>query len=363
MNERHTIGRLVFVIQKLYEKGYFTVSELNDYIYDNTRTTLSKSTVKRTVSDLKNLLGMDIYFSRREQVYKLRTNEMSEELKEGFFDRFERIKRIPSKSRDLMIFYSFVKSMIYSEYYFPPRDVRDETGKVKDYDDILRMIENVLKDNLSERDIQLAEKIEYHLTEHYRKNQRTKFNNMINELLDSMRYEYLVRFSYHGSELIAEPVKLIHYNGVWYLSAYVVKSSKKESMNKVRTYNLALIESNIFKTKEKFTGDDYYVPEFKNSFGIISSSNTREAVIRFYGDLVDRMKEMLWNDHQITSAGEDIKKGRYCEYRLPYPANTSFELIGKVMSFRENAEIISPGELREEWKSAILKMYEMTKND
>jgi len=143
--------------------------------------------------------------------------------------------------------------------------------------------------------------------------------------------------------------------------AYVFKSPKKDNLKKVRTYNLALMQSNIFRTKEKFSGEEYTIPEYKDSFGIISSRNIKNAKIRFYGDLSDRMKEVLWVDSQTTSAGSDKIKGSYCEYILPYPVNTDFELIGKVLSFRGGAEIIEPAELRKKWIETINKMHESVK--
>jgi len=349
------------MLNELYEKGYFTRQGLDNYIQNTTNEYISDRTFKRAVDDIRQHFGLDILYVKKGNKYIIseHTDLMTRE--ENFLDKFENIKRSHSKNQELMIFYSFVKSMIFSEYYFPPRDNKDENGMVRDYNDILRIIENVLKDELSEKDIKLAGKIEYHLTEHYKKTQRTKFNNMLNEILDAMRHEYMIRFKYHGIEVQTEPVKLIHYNGIWYLMAYVYKSPKSENLKKVRTYNLALMESNIFKTKEKFSGEEYSVPEFKDSFGIISSRNIKNAKIRFYGELADRMKEMLWVDTQVTTRGEDRLKGKYCEYILPYPANTNFELIGKVLSFRGNAEIIEPHELRKEWIETLKKMYNSVK--
>jgi predicted DNA-binding transcriptional regulator YafY len=177
-----------------------------------------------------------------------------------------------------------------------------------------------------------------------------------------MRNEYLIRFRYNDNEVTVEPVKIIHYGGIWYLMGYVTASGKPESLNKVRTYNIALIQSNIFNARQKFTGDKYEVPEFKDSFGIISSSNIKTARIRFYGKkLVSRMKELLWVDSQKTTLGNDPEKGRYCEYELPYPARTNFEIIGKVLSFMGDAEIISPPELRKEWADTVKKLYKSVK--
>lgn len=358
MIEKNKLGRVAYLIKELYEKGYFTKKSLGVYVLETTRMELSPRTLQRTIDDLRDSFGFELIYSKKDDSYRINENPDQENRQENFLDKFERLKRQPSKNQELMIFYSFVRSMIFSEYYFPPRDNKDENGVVRDYDDILRMIENVLKEELSEKDIKLADKIEYHVTEHYRRTQRTKFNNMLNEILDSMRHEYMIKFKYHDIEVQAEPVKLIHYNGIWYLMAYVFKSPKKDNLKKVRTYNLALMQSNIFRTKEKFSGEEYTIPEYKDSFGIISSRNIKNAKIRFYGDLSDRMKEVLWVDSQTTSAGSDKIKGNYCEYILPYPVNTDFELIGKVLSFRGGAEIIEPAELRKKWIETIRLMYD-----
>ncbi|MFO7811123.1 MAG: WYL domain-containing protein [Candidatus Delongbacteria bacterium] len=359
MSEKNTIGRIAYLIDQLYEKGYFSAKDFKEHIRSNTKSELTRSTMKRTIADLREHLGLNIVFCPGEKIYKLDDDKGIISNTESFIDKFERIKRIPSKRQELLIFYSFVKSMIDSEYFFPPRDVKAEDGSVRDYDDILRLIEGVLKEGLSDKDIKLAAKIEYHITEHYKKTQRTKFNNMINEILDAMRHEYLIKFKYHNTDISVEPVKLIHYNGVWYLMAYVLRSTRTDNLKKVRIYNLALMQSNIFRSSEKFTEEEYDIPEFKDSFGIISSSNIKYATIRFYGGIVDRMQEMLWSKEQRTETGFDKEKGKYCQYIIPYPANTSFELTGKVLSFRENAEITGPPELRKEWKNSIQKMFEM----
>jgi predicted DNA-binding transcriptional regulator YafY len=358
MFERSKTGRIAYMINELAEKGFFTKSGLEKYVLESTGEVLSDSSIRRSVNDLRDYFGLSVIYNKKDNIYIVKDKRYGVPDAENFIDRLEVIKRKPSGNQDLLIFYSFVKSMIFSEYYFPPRQNRDESGKVRDYDDILRIIESILKEELSEKDIRLAGRIEYHVSEHYKKNQRMKFNSMINAILDSIRHEYMIRFKYHGIEILTEPVKIIHYNGIWYLMAYVFSSPKPDSVKKVRTYNLALIEGNIFKTKEKFSGEEYQIPEYKSTFGIISSSHTDTAVIRFYGELAERMKEVLWVDTQTTSEGEDPVKGRYCQYELLYPVKNNFELIGKVLSFRGNAEIISPSELREIWVGTIKKMYD-----
>jgi predicted DNA-binding transcriptional regulator YafY len=362
MKEKTTVLRIAYLLNELHEKGHFTRSGLIEHMRETTKEEPSDSTIKRTINDMREYFSLDIAYSTEHKYYYVREKKIGGMSEEDFIDRFEKVRRAPSKSQELLIFYSFVKSMIFSEYYFPPREIKDESGKVRDYEDILRIIEAVLKDELDEKDIKLAEKIEYHHAEHYKASQRTKFNNMINEILDSMRNEYLIRFRYNDNEVTVEPVKIIHYGGIWYLMGYVVSSQREDNLNKVRTYNIALIQSNIFNAKRRFTGDDFVIPEFKDSFGIISSRNLKTAKIRFYGKkLVARMKELLWVDSQKTSLGNDPVKGRYCEYELPYPARTNFEIIGKVLSFMGDAEIISPPELRKEWEDTIRKMFKSIK--
>ncbi len=359
MSEKHIIGRIGFLINELSRKGYFSKDEIYDHVMNTTGEAVSLSTIKRTVSDIRGYFGIDLVYNMKNKRYEVRSGGPGDEVKNDFLDKFSEVRHGKTDSNELLLFYSFVKSMIKSEYYFPPVNVADSEGNenTADYEMILRIIESVMKQDMSEKSLELTDCIEYHISEHYKSGQKIKFNRMLCVLLDSMKKRQLVKFVYNDTEVHVEPVRIIHYEGKWYFMGFIAQSTRYDHIRKVRTYNLSLVKDNIHLTKRRFTGESYDIPDYKDSFGIIASSNIKTAVIRFYDRLADRMNEMVWFDGQKTVLGESGERGRYCEYILPYPSNTSFELVSKVLSFGPHAEIIAPDELRESWKDSIRKMY------
>jgi hypothetical protein len=363
MSEKHIIGRIGFLVNELSRKGYFYREEISEHVLRTTGSQISESTIKRTISDIREYFGIDIVYSIKNKRYEVNGGRIDDEMKEDFLDKFSEVRHGKTDSNELLLFYSFVKSMIRSEYFFPPVNVAEKKDDESsaDYEAILRIIESVMKNEMSEKSMSLSDCIEYHISEHYKSGQKIKFNRMLCVLLDSMKKRQLVKFVYHGTEVHVEPVKIIHYEGKWYFMGFIAQSSREDHLKKVRTYNLSLINDNIHLTKKKFTGEAFEIPDYKDSFGIIASSNIRTARIRFYDDLADRMKEMVWFDGQKTLTGASGDRGKYCEYILPYPSNTSFELLSRVLSFANRAEVIEPEDLRESWKEAIKKMYDMIK--
>ncbi len=363
MSEKNNVARIGFIITELNKNGYFYADELEEFVLNATGTEISKSTVKRTMSDVREYFGIDVVYNFKTMRYEVSNEGRDSEIAGEFLDRYADVRYGRTDSNDLLLFYSFVKSMIRSEYYFPPVNVSGvgSGGDVTDYGFILRTMEKAMAGQISESSMALSDCIEYHISEHFKSGQKIKFNRMLCVLLDSMKKKRLVKFTYNDTEVYVEPVKIIHYEGKWYFMGYIADSVRKDHLNKVRTYNLSLVKDNIHLTPRKFTGGTYVIPDYKDSFGIIASTNIRTAKIRFYENLAVRMKELLWYDGQKTESGRDEKRGNYCQYTLPYPSNTSFELISKVLSFGDRAEIIEPEELRKSWIETIKRMNDLTK--
>ncbi|MDD3044303.1 MAG: WYL domain-containing protein [Candidatus Delongbacteria bacterium] len=359
MTEKNNVSRIGFMISELNRKGHFSRQEVIDHVRETTGTEISESTVKRSVSDIRDHFGVDIIYSMKNKRYEAAARRRDIENAEDFLDVYSEAKYGRTDSNEMLLFYSFVKSMIRSEYYFPPVNVaqNDSGENTADYGLILRMMEDAMKLNMSQSSLELSDCIEYHISEHFKSGQKIKFNRMLCVLLDSMKKRLLVKFIYNGTEVHVEPIRIIHYEGKWYFMGFIAESLRPDHLKKVRTYNLSMIEGNIHLTGKDFTGEEYVIPEYKDSFGIIASTNTKTAVIRFYENLAVRMKELLWYDGQITETGRDEERGNYCQYTLPYPSNTSFELISKVLSFGDRAEIIEPEELRRSWQDTIKRMF------
>lgn len=365
MSEKHNVARIGLMISELNSKGFFTRDGITEIIRSATGQEISESSLKRSVSDIRRYFGIEIVYSVKNKRYETAPNSRTgtEEKAEEFLELYSEAKTGKTDSNELLLFYSFVKSMIRSEYYFPPVNVSDKAKDEgsTDYGLIMRILEKVMRYHMSVKSMELSNAIEYHVSEHYKSGQKIKFNRMLCVLLDSMKKRLLVKFTYNDTEIHVEPVRIIHYEGKWYFMGFVAVSPREDNLKKVRTYNLSLVQGNIFITGKSFTGEKYEIPEYRDSFGIISSSNIKTAEIRFYGSLASRMNELLWYDGQITETGTDKKKGFYCQYTLPYPANTSFELVSKVLSFGERAEILAPEELRTAWSDTIKRMCEAVK--
>ena len=60
------------------------------------------------------------------------------------------------------------------------------------------------------------------MSEHYKIEQKLKFGNMINTIIQSFENKKLVKFRYNSKDLLFEPIKLIHYIAKWYVIGIVI---------------------------------------------------------------------------------------------------------------------------------------------
>ncbi len=353
MSDKKTLGRIALLLRTLIAKGEINKNEFLDKIEGD----ISPSTFKRAIRDLEILFNIPLCYNRRNHIYKVNRNLNRKLVEESLYDKFSDFYNELYTHNDILFFYSFVKSMINSEFFFPPINAKQQNEHVSDFQPILRILESVLSD----KDMEISNKIEYYMSEHYKIEQKVKFGNMINTIIQSFENEKLVKFSYNSKDLLFEPVKLIHYTAKWYLIGVVIESSSSATSKKPRMFNLSQID-NIFKTSRHYVVKEYEKLSYSDSFGIIMSSKTETAKIRFYEPVNKNMKEILWFDKQKTIISTDKAKGAYTQFELPYPVKASGELIGRVLRYGSYAEVISPKTLRNEWKDQIKKMYEMIRD-
>ena len=350
MSDKKTLGRIGLMLRALITKGEIDKNEL----FDKLEGDISGSTFKRALKDIETLFNIPLYYDRKNHLYKIDRNLNRKLVEESLYDQFSDFYSELYTHNDILFFYSFVKSMINSEFFFPPINSKQQDRSVTDFQPILRVLESVL----SEKDKEISDKIEYYMSEHYKIEQKVKFGNMINTIIQSFENKKLVRFSYNSKDLLFEPVKLIHYTAKWYLIGVVIESSGSITSSKPRMFNLSQID-NIFKTSQPYVIKEYEKLSYSDSFGIIMSSKTETATIRFYEPVNKSMREILWFDKQKTIISTDKIKGPYTQYEFPYPVKASGELIGRVLRYGSYAEVISPKTLRDEWKDQIRKMYKL----
>ncbi|MCK4978769.1 MAG: WYL domain-containing protein, partial [Candidatus Delongbacteria bacterium] len=321
MSDKKTLGRIALLLRILISRGEISKGEFLDKLEGE----ISVSTFKRAIRDLELLFNIPLIYDRKNHIYKVDRNLNRKLVEESLFDKFSEFYNELYTYNDILFFYSFVKSMINSEFFFPPINSKQKDEPVTDFQPILRILESVL----SVKDMEISDKIEYYMSEHYKIEQKVKFGNMIDTIIQSFENKKLIKFSYNSKDLLFEPVKLIHYTAKWYLIGVVIESSNPAISKKPRMFNLSQID-NIFKTSQSYIIEEYEKLSYSDSFGIIMSSKTETAKIRFYEPVNKNMREILWFDKQKTIISEDKVKGTYTQFELPYPVKASGELIGRV---------------------------------
>ncbi|MDA3837900.1 MAG: WYL domain-containing protein [Candidatus Delongbacteria bacterium] len=343
MAEKKPIQRLLMAFEKLNSKGELDMLKFCD------ETQISSRTFKRLIEDLRKIMELPIVYDNKKNVYAVDRSSVLSKKDEDILDTFDKL----NTNNEMLLFYSFVKSLVESEYFFPPINPKEKGKKITDYNQILRVLEKFVP----QQDRDLSEYIDYHISYHYKLNMKIKFKNLIESIITSIKRKKLLSYKYNGLRTIAEPLKIVHYHGKWYLIAYLVNKNKAGDSGVIRTYNLSFIE-NMTVSKDKFREHHEFDIDIKGSFGIFLDDSINTAVIRFYSDYVIRAaKETVWLVGQSSRSGKDKKKGEYYEYTVDYPESGGVELISRVLGFGEHAEIVSPDDLRDHWVGKIKAMY------
>ncbi len=353
--EKRTIPRIAEFIKGLILDGYINKESFINKMQNNAGDSISDSTFKRTKNDVEHYFGIPLLYIKKEKKYIIDSerSKQKKEMKENFLDIYENRFKTLLSDHELLFFYSFIKSMINSEIYLPPLNTVGET----DYKNILRIIEEILP--TGKKDI--AEKIEYKMSEHYKTKRKVNFTDHIKQIINSFETEKIISFTYKSSSTktpkkhTVEPIKLLHYTAKWYLVAY------NEQWNMTLMYNLSYIRNNIKLSNNEKYKFNYVEPTYNNSYGIMMSDEVETAQIRFYTPLNERMDEIIWQKKQKTSFGTDKKRGDFVQFEFNYPVikNSMDELVGRILRYGSFVEIIRPKELRDKWVTEIKEMNKL----
>lgn len=343
--EKYQFERVLAGLRALTGNGYIK----RESFMDECR--ISSRTFDRFIADLK--LYVPVIYDEAKGVYVVDRTQA-----ENRAEMLEYYKKLMIKD-DFLLFYAFARSMIKSRYFFPPFTTDSgTTSQPKDFEKVLSMLGELVRP----ADKAVYDKVEYYISGHYHFRNRHHYKDIIERILNSFQTQCLVGFQYFRSFVTAMPLKLVYYNGKWYIIAYLVSSSKLEETDcgVVRIFRAAHIKNSKLLHGEYFP--DVTIPEysFTKSFGIYMDEDVKRAVINIYGSAVDDAPEIVWHKDQRTEmiAGKD---GSYAQISLDYPENGSVELISRVLSYGTHAEIVSPPELREKWIGEIKKMAETFK--
>ncbi len=338
--EKYTIERVLSALEELTSRGFISK---DDFIK---QCGISERTFSRFIGDLK--IYLSVKYDREMDRYVIDRTK-----KEARTEMLEYYKKLLAKD-DFVFFYAFVRSMISSQYFFPAFATKHiGSSQPRDFGSVLQILEELT----DRRHKKLYKNIEYYITGHYHLGSRPHYKELCERIINSMQTENLMEFTYFRNRVKVQPLKIVYYNGKWYMIGLYLDSDKKrgDDYNTVRIYKAAHIKRSVLLRKEYYTDD---IPEysFNESFGLYMDEDVKRAVINIYGTAADDATELVWHKNQFTTVERDVDGNKYVQIRIDYPEKGGVELISRALSFGTCAEIVSPPDLRKKWQNKIKEM-------
>ena len=139
-----------------------------------------------------------------------------------------------------------------------------------------------------------------------------------------------------------EPLKLINYQGRWYLSAWCLLRGCHRTFHVARIISAELNESSP-------STHDLTDSELDRSFGIFKGPPRYTAEILFTGTAAELVKHQVWHkDQEIVEAGEGTL--------LRIPVHDDREIMMKILQYGDQAKVISPDKLASKIHAEVLKI-------
>ncbi len=182
----------------------------------------------------------------------------------------------------------------------------------------------------------------------------TIFMVVVGALLSQQQLQFNYTSSTRGAvNRIVDPLKLLHYQGRWYLYGWCRLREDRRLFHLVR----------VRAAKELNAPADHRMAEEDASltgvFGIFKGAPKHEVTIRFKGFAAETVRFQSWHpDQQLEEEAKGIL--------LTLPVADDREIIMKVLQFGSQAEVISPLSLRKKIAGeikAITQLYDTNSNE
>ncbi|MDC7221908.1 MAG: WYL domain-containing protein [Spirochaetales bacterium] len=307
--------RIFYILEKLRRENRITTGATAK------RFEVSSRTVKRDLEYIRDRLDYDLLWSGGEKHYYLSSRDL---------------EKIRLKGEEELLFYSLAMGFCRNRKLMPL---------------LSQSIEDHLAQILPPEYRELANHISYGLFDH--SEPPSRFFSCILKGISERKSLDMVYSSLKGShsERRVDPLHVKNWNGQWYLAAWC--HLRKE----IRLFHLNRIESlELSRVSFEPPLDGVELEKRMNSgFGIMTELNRdgagRDVTIRFSGKAALLTEGLVW--HPSQSVYYNKEEGRR---EFSFPVSSYEELLNRVFSYREEAEVLAPDELRELWKEKIRKM-------
>ncbi|MBU4486869.1 MAG: WYL domain-containing protein [Candidatus Delongbacteria bacterium] len=299
--------RLIYIDRMIKELGYVTKQQVIDEFQ------VKIGSVKNDFRYMKYEVGSPITYSRKKNGYYYKED----------FDLFS------FGNEKMFLLFVLIKQLLSNKNFIP----FDSSG-------ILEKI----KDEVDPEYLKLAGKISYEISE-FEYPDLAKFETIIKAMLRRfpLDIEYLDAKGVLSNRSV-EPLHILNYQGKWTLFAHC------RLRNEPRMFTLSRIKDMSMNESSKFNKDRYdagfIYDRLDQGFGIARGKKIETAVIRFYEPTLHHVIDQKWHREQITEHIND-KNNHYLQFTLPVAKYE--ELVGRVLRFSPDAEIISPPAMRNMW--------------
>ncbi len=167
-------------------------------------------------------------------------------------------------------------------------------------------------------------------------------------IIEAIVKKYQLEISYRSLQMkktarIIEPLKLINYQGRWYLLAWCTLRQDYRIFHLARVLRAEL-------GKKAASADRTPPEELNHSFGIFKGSPLYHAEILFTGYAADLIKNQFWHKEQkIRKSEEGIV--------LELPVRDDREILMKILQYGAQAQVLYPPQLKEKVEEEIGIMY------
>lgn len=174
----------------------------------------------------------------------------------------------------------------------------------------------------------------------------TSFDKIIEAIIKKRQLSISYRSpSKEKTRRTIKPLKLINYQGRWYLSAWCMLR------NAHRTFHLARVTSaELMSTPSPSV--PHNIQDLDRSFGIFKGPPRYTAEILFTGTAAELVKNQTWHKNQKVT---ENKTGII----LQVPVHDDREIMMKILQYGSQAEVISPLPLRERLSDELKRIKEI----
>ncbi len=172
--------------------------------------------------------------------------------------------------------------------------------------------------------------------------------DIFQSILESLIRSRCLSISYRSvkgesSSRLIEPLRLINYQGRWYLLGFCHLREGHRLFHIARISNIQLSTKSIAEKNFKTTR---YI---EDSFGIFKGKTIYQAQILFTSTAAELVRHQHWHrDQQITRTSEGIQ--------LTIPVSDDREILMKILQYGRMAKVIKPQSLIDRVKAEITAM-------